>query len=347
MNLAINMRTSMGPLTGVQRYAIELAKRFEECTTRPLQPARNLGAIRGQIWEQFELPGSLDDRSLLWSPGNVGPLRIRNQVVTIHDATTFDHPEWFSWPFALWYRMLLPRLAKRVRGIVTVSEDSKRRLLAHLNVPDEKIRVIYNGVSSDLSPAPQEHLGALRGRLGLKKKYFAYLGSLEPRKNLKNLLDAWRSVARDLPEFELLIVGSASKIFAGETKDDVPMHCRFLGRLPDEDLPAFLSGAHALVYPSLYEGFGLPPLEAMACGVRVAVSDIPVLREVCSTEATYFDPLDIISIQDSLVELAAEESCNRQAFIDKGRERARGFSWERSACQHIEYFQEMGWKSHV
>lgn len=347
MSLAINMRTAMGSLTGVQRYALELSKRIDPDVSSRFAPDRILGGLKGQVWEQFSLPYIARKSSLLWSPGNVGPLRVRNQVVTIHDATTFDHPEWFDRKFALWYRFLLPKLAKRVRGIITVSQDSKERLVKCLGVDGDKIRVIHNGVSQELAPAGSASTRTFQRKLGITNPYFAYIGSLEPRKNLETLMKAWRMAASEMPQCELLIAGAGGNVFSGGDTHDVPERCRFVGRLPDEDLAPFLSGARALVYPSLYEGFGLPPLEAMACGTRVAVSDIPVLREVCGEDASYFDPINNTSIAEALLGIDRESERFRTERIEKGLKRAAGFTWERSARLHRTFFEELGCKQDV
>ncbi len=338
------MRSTQSPLTGVQRYALEVLNRFpKEYEERKFAPSRSPGTIKGQFWEQLLLPILLSrGGGLLWSPANVGPLAVKNQVVTIHDASTFDHPEWFGRLFATWYRFLLPRLARRSLGVVTVSYDAKRRLLPYLKVPEDKVRVIWNGVSGELSPLPQVDCFEFRKRHSImeEERYFAFVGSLEPRKNLKRLLEAWE-VSGLAKSFSLLIAGSAGRVFAESGLGEPPAGCRFLGRIADEDLNPFLSGAHAFVFPSLYEGFGLPPLEALACGTRVAVSVISVLEEVCGECASYFDPEDVESIAGVLRRLAAESGEEREAAIGKGLIRASTFTWERSAREHMEFFNEI------
>ena len=227
------------------------------------------------------MPG-LCDRRLLWSPGNTGPLACANQVVTIHDASTLDHPEWFERKFAALYGWLLPRLARRVRGIITVSEFSKERLISRLRVEESKIHVVPNGLSEEFRP---EQATEYEGEFGLKDPFFLYVGSLEPRKNLGCLLKAWDEVA--FKDWKLVIVGDRAGIFESVSlKTDSPQVI-FTGRLGNRELLSLYRAAHAFVSPSVYEGFGLPPLEAMACGCPCVVSDIPPHREVCGGAPMY------------------------------------------------------------
>lgn len=343
LSLNVNLRSTLSSLTGVQRYALEVFQRLEPyIATRNTRPAATLGAVGGQLWEQFLLPWKLRSGELLWSPANVGPLSVSRQVVTIHDAATFDHPEWFKGMFSRWYRFLLPLLARRCRGVVTVSHDAKRRLVNHLGVPEEKVKVIWNGVSQALKPARSEDVAELRARYGIRpqSRYFAYVGSLEPRKNLSRLMNAWEEASLG-PGFQLIVAGSAGKVFSGGGCDRLPAGCRAVGRISDEELVALLSGAYGFVYPSLYEGFGLPPLEAMACGARLGISDIPVLREVCGDVAMYFDPLDTRSIAKVLVEMAAEKEANRNEAVRRGLAHVQQFTWEKSAQEHANYFREL------
>lgn len=265
-NVVINTRTLWAPTTGVQRYTRELLNYFgNRC--HAIGPKRLLPGNTGHLWEQLILPWRLKGR-LLWSPANTGPLSVANQVVTIHDAATLDHPEWFAQSFACGYRLLLPRLIKIVRLIITDSEFSRQQLLAHSQVPAEKIIAIPLGVSNHFSPAAPDDLERVRCRYHLERPYLLALGSLEPRKNLNRLLTAWTQLRDRYTDIELLIVGGTGKIFRDPCYGPIPHGVRFLGYVEDQDLPALFSGAMIFVYPSIYEGFGLPPLEAMACGSK-------------------------------------------------------------------------------
>lgn len=336
--ISVNLRTTKGPLTGVQRYALEISQRIPGNSINILAPARRLPSVRGHLWDQFVLPLRIESGQMLWSPANVGPLSVRNQIVTIHDASTLEYPEWFNAKFAYWYRFLLPRLARSSRGIITVSHDAKKRLSRALNVSEGKIRVIYNGVSEKMVPSSSADVDSFKSDNAIKKPYISYVGSLEPRKNLGSLLNAWKILNTD--DFELLIAGEAGRVFSVEGESEIPNGCRFLGRLSDADLKSFLSGSRGFVFPSLYEGFGLPPLEAMGCGTRVAVSEIDVLKEICGDCAVYFDPHSPESIANQLEVLCSEPNAKRSENIANGISHASEFNWERAAREHRDYFEE-------
>ena len=277
--IQFNGRCLVQHLTGVQRYVRELSRSLakELQTLRP-DPAWAHGT-RGHVWEQLYLP-RLCDRRLLWSPGNTGPLICGNQVVTMHDASTLDCPEWFERKFAALYGWLLPKLARRVRAIITVSAFSKERLIARLAVPESKIHVVPNGLSEDFQPKRESELGA-----GLSEPFFLYVGSLEPRKNLGCLLEAWDHAG--FKDWKLVIVGERAGIFENVSLKTNSPQVIFAGRLENRELLNLYHAAHAFVSPSVYEGFGLPPLEAMACGCPCVISDIPSHREMCGFAPTY------------------------------------------------------------
>jgi glycosyltransferase involved in cell wall biosynthesis len=268
----------------------------------------------------------LCDRRLLWSPGNTGPLVCANQVLTIHDASTLDHPEWFERKFAALYGWLLPRLARRVRAIITVSAFSKERLISHLRVAESKIHVVPNGLSEEFRPKQaSEHEGAL----DLKDPFFLYVGSLEPRKNLGCLLKAWDEAA--FKDWKLVIVGDRNQIFESVSlKMDSP-RVLFMGRLGNWDLLSLYRTAHAFVSPSVYEGFGLPPVEAMACGCPCVVSDIPPHREVCDSAPMYVPAHSFKNWVDALREAADWSPDERQRRKQLGLRIAREYSWTKSA----------------
>jgi glycosyltransferase involved in cell wall biosynthesis len=332
--IALNARFYAHRPTGMQRYAIELVRRFAN-QLDPLRPAMALRGPAGHLWEQVYLPSAVRGR-LLWSPNNTGPLAIARQVCTIHDLIPIDRPEWFNPRFAQWYQWLLPRLARRVQHIIAISEYTKQRVIERLRVPASKITVIPNGVDERFSPRPADEIAAMRQALGLPAPYLLSVGSLEPRKNLPRLLDAWRliqsSVDRDL---ELVVAGAtgSSRVFGSVSLDSRP-RVRCIGYVPDERLPALYSGAVALVYPSLYEGFGLPPLEAMACGTPVVTSRTTSLPEVVAARTVLVDPEDVESIACGILQIL-DSADLRETLRKNGIERAKEFSWAKSAEQTL------------
>jgi glycosyltransferase involved in cell wall biosynthesis len=325
----VNVRTLGYGITGVQRYLLSLLP-YMPAELNALKPSQALQGMKGHVWEQFYLPTQLR-RRLLWSPGNTGPITISRQVLTVHDAAALDHPEWFERKFALWYGALLPRLIRNVRAIITVSHFSMERIVRLTGVRPERVQVIPNGVESRFRPIDSQTVQQTKTKYELNNPYLLYVGSLEPRKNLKLLLEAWQ-----LGNFDgatLAVVGASGHLFQKLRFDSIPAGVRLLGRVEDDLLPALYSGAAGFVYPSVYEGFGLPPLEAMACGSPIAVSDIPAHREVCGSSAIYFDPFDPEDLSSKLEMLLRLDHSLRTSHIEGGLNRAASYSWERAASE--------------
>jgi glycosyltransferase involved in cell wall biosynthesis len=361
--IAVNGRFLADRMTGVQRYAFELTRALVAALAQigrglvvlapggaldprasqlPVVPGRS--RLRGYAWEQLELPRMIRrvGGALLWSPANVGPLLVRQQVLTIHDAAVFAHPEWFDRRFALANRLFLPRLARRVRHVVTDSWFSARELTRHGVVPPDRITVI---------PAGASHLGpvddAVSGdppRTGPSGRYVLSVCSLEPRKNLARLLAAW-AVAREraeLADVTLVIVGAAEWLFRdARFPGAATPGIRLTGYVSDEELARYYRHAQAVVYVPLYEGFGLPPLEAMASHVPVLVSDIPPLREVCGAAALYRSPWSVPEIADGLREIVVNASL-RSRLRELGDARRAELTWDRAAEQLAALIERLG-----
>jgi glycosyltransferase involved in cell wall biosynthesis len=324
IKIAINGRFQRRRITGVDRYAHEISKRLagEKYFIAPTHP---LGQITGHLWEQIILPARIQRGDILWSPANAGPWSVRNQVVTIHDASVFDHPEWFNPTFSLWTRLSWKILVKRAKSIITVSDFSRERLMLHLGISEENIHVIHNGVGKPFEPQSQKSIEIVKEKYGLKKPYFLFVGTDEPRKNMAGLVKAFESL--ELKSHSLFVAGATGKVFSNERGWETRALQMYVS---DEELPALYSGAIAVIVPSFYEGFGLSVIEAMACGTPVIASDIPVFRELFEGAALFINPHESMEIADTMAKIIEDKS-TAMALREKGLAHAAKFSWDESA----------------
>jgi glycosyltransferase involved in cell wall biosynthesis len=349
----INGRFLSQTLTGVQRYATELISAFSASepsdlrfivltprdATPPFElehiPIRRVGNLTGHLWEQLELPFYARDGWLL-SLCNTGPLTKRRQIVTIHDAAVFAMPESFSPWFRRWYRLLLPALAKVAARVITVSHFSKGELVRWCGTPPQKITVIYEGKEQALRPVPDR---AVLTRHALVDHPFTFaVSSRDPRKNLKALAQAAERLA-GAPFAVVTAGGTNPKVFQ-DCSDDAAGHIKHLGYVSDGELRALYEAAWCFVYPSRYEGFGLPPLEAMACGCPVITSLAPPMPEVCGEAALYFDPDDPDDLADKIARLMSDAEL-REAMRARGLRHVIQYSWARCAAEHLEVIRQV------
>ncbi|HTY54472.1 MAG TPA: glycosyltransferase family 1 protein [Candidatus Binataceae bacterium] len=340
--IVVNLRSMSADPSGVQRYIGELCARFGEELQR-VAPAKPLQGIRGHVWEQCWLPAQIRSR-LLWSPANTGPLLLRHQVVTVHDVAPLDHPEWFSPKFSGWYRWMVPGLVRRARRVIAVSEFTKSRLVETAGADPAKIAVIPNGVDRRFRPSVSEEIVAVIKQLGIPSpRYVLSLGTLEPRKNLRGQLEAWsRCVGRLPSDTWLVVAGRAGRnhIFSATNPGPAPDRVHFAGFVPDESLPALYGGAIALLYPSIYEGFGLPALEAMASGTVPIVSNSTALPEVVGAGAVTLDPHDSRAIADA-IEMLVTKPDVRMRLREQALRRAGEFNWETTAARTWDLLQRV------
>jgi glycosyltransferase involved in cell wall biosynthesis len=353
--ILVNARFLAQRVTGVQRYAMEIVRALDRPALHALverlgaslvllapkgveDPGfdrlklRHAGRLEGNPWVQLELPYHARGR-VLWSPTNVGPMFHGRHVVTIHDASVLDHPEWFNPRFAAWYRLVLPQVARRALRVLTVSEFSRGRLVETLGLDPRRVSVVHNGVDPGFGPKDPQTVAPVRSRLGLPESYVLALGSLEPRKNTAGLLKAWALLLarRAVPEeVHLVIAGGRASVFREFDLPGLPERVVFAGYVEDPDLPALYSGAEAFVYPSLYEGFGLPVLEAMACGIPVVSSNNTSIPEVAGDAALLVDPRDVESLAGGIQQVLDDDGLRRTART-AGLERAKLFGWDGAA----------------
>ncbi|MFN8414509.1 MAG: glycosyltransferase family 1 protein [Anaerolineales bacterium] len=324
VKIAINGRFQQRRITGVDRHAHEISKRLT-AEKYFITPNHSLGQIIGHFWEQFILPAKIQRSDVLWSPANAGPWSVSNQVVTLHDASVFDHPEWFNPTFAAWTRLSWKMLAKRAKAIITVSNFSQERLSFHLSIPREKIHVIYNGVGEPFEPQSQIAIELIKEKYELNKPYFLFVGTDEPRKNVAGLVQAWENL--NLKSHSLFIAGEEGKVFANQKVREARSLQTYVS---DEELPALYSGATAFIVPSFYEGFGLTVLEAMACGTPVIISDIPVFRELFEETALFINPFEPKEIANAMLKIIEDKSLAMK-LRERGLIHAAKFSWDESA----------------
>lgn len=276
--IVINGRFLARRVTGVERHGREILRciggNYRVASTRRQ-------GWTGHAWEQFILPAKLSRHSILWSPANTGPLLVRDQALTIHDISPLEHPEWFQTNFALWYRLFLPVLARRVQIIFTPSEYVKQKVSQRFGI--RNVMVTPNGVDHTVF-----HPGAKQTLPDLPECYVLFVGTLEPRKNLDLLLRAWSEIKEDFRDTGLVIVGVSGHVFRNVAYRHPLEHVRFLGYVDDETLAGLYANATLFVLPSQDEGFGLPALEAMASGAPVIVSDGGALPEVVGEAGMIF-----------------------------------------------------------
>ncbi len=277
------------------------------------------------LWEQLILPWTARSGVLLNLCG-ASPWLGRRQICALHDAAVFDVPQAYGRAFRCWYRALFRHQAKRALRLLTVSTFSRRRLATALPCAPSRIAVVPNG--GDHLQALESDAAALP-RLGLSREaYFLVVGSASPAKNLARLWAALALLPNGASRWRLVVVGPSSPgVFARTTGRPPDGRVQWAGAVDDATLKALYEGALALVFPSLYEGFGLPPLEAMACGCPVIAARIEALLEVCGDAALYVDPQQPMALAEAMTRVAEDEGL-RKRLSGAGRERARAWTWD-------------------
>lgn len=318
-DIVINGRFLSRRVTGVERYGREILRYFDgKCRIERTQ----VNGMMGHAWEQFILPRKLKPESILWSPANTGPLIIRNQALTIQDLSVLEHPEWFQPSFAAWYRLFLPILVKRIKVIFVPSEHVEKNLKARFGI--NHVSAISSGVNTEIfSPTARQTTYAL------PQRYILFVGSLEPRKNLLGLLGAWNIIKQEFPDVTLVIAGETGRVFRKMKLPRAQAQVLFIGYVESE-LPALYANAEIFILPSFDEGFGLPVIEAMACGTPVIVSDGGALPEVVGDAGLIFSLSKPDNLSTAMEQYLSDERL-RRSMKEKGLARAKLFSWQSAA----------------
>ncbi len=317
---------------------IQLPANFQVITIRPALPVLRIPfAMPYTAWRQSS--------DILHVTYNAPPFCPCATVVTVHDISFRLFPEWFSPRDRLILSTLVPLSIRHAARVLTVSEYSKRDLVREYRVPPQKVVVTPDAAAEHYRPLEDPvRLAAIRRQYGLADKFILAVGNLQPRKNLHRLLEAYKRLCAcdDLPQ--LAIVGRSlwqgSHIVKLVADYGLENRVVFTGYVPETDLPWLYNAALCLVFPSLYEGFGLPVLEAMACGTPVVATSASAVPEVAQDAALVFDPRSVDEIAQALHDMLSNEPL-RQQLSRKGRERARLFSWERTARITQETYREI------
>jgi glycosyltransferase involved in cell wall biosynthesis len=310
-----------------------------------------LESSRGySIREQLHVPWVLmrEKPDVYHAPHYVLPLAVPSRsVVTIHDCIHLMFPQYLPNRMAHVYaRVSMWGSAKRSNRILTVSEASKRDIIRFFNVKPDKVVVVYNAIDERFWTRPtEEEVTRVRERYQLQHRFVLYVGNIKPHKNLVRLIQAFERLRKEpFDELTLLIIGDEiSKLPAlrhAVHKYKLHKQVRFLGFVPDKTLAVLYHLASVFVFPSLYEGFGLPPLEAMASGTPVVTSNVSSMPEVAGDAALLVDPYQVESIVDALRRVLTD-SALADDLRHKGLVRARGFSWERSVARTLALYQEV------
>jgi glycosyltransferase involved in cell wall biosynthesis len=343
-SLVVNCRFLTRPVTGVERFAYEIATRLVESVAditllappdipagtrlagKEVQP---VGRLHGHLWEQISLPlylRSLGSPTLI-DLANTGPVLWPEQVYTLHDVAFITQPDSYRLMFRLAYRVIAGTLVRRAAHVVTVSSFSRDEIHRVFRRPDVPIDIVPNAVSTFVSEPGSLDVRSLEGG-----EYFLAVGSAAPHKNTATLVDAYALLRRQMVNPPLLaIVGGESRGFNRVTAGDGVAGVVELGRVSDEQLARLYARAVAFVYPSLYEGFGIPPLEAQAAGTPVVVSRRrPFTDLIEESGALWCDPEDAASIASALEQVARSPELRKQ-LAENGMENASRYSWDDSA----------------
>lgn len=346
MRIIINGRFLTQPVTGVQRFAEEITAQLSmkiddlciavhdinSVVNKELISRFNIIEVKGgdgHYWEQVTLPVFLkkNGRPLLINLGNTAPSLYKNKIVTHHDVTYIRYPQSYPFSFRLFYRLLTPVMFRNSKKILTVSEFSKKEICNVYGVDSSKIAVVYNAVNPQFTPAEVE--------LVKQKPYILAVSSQNFHKNFHGLVDAFTSTKLNVG---LKIIGHKAKAFSDVELNVDDFRVEYIGRVTDCQLVELYRGATAFVFPSLYEGFGIPPLEAQSCGCPVISSDAASMKEVLMNSALFFDPNNRNEIREAIEEIVSNQSI-RDDLIERGFINVERFSWEKSASNVLEIIE--------
>jgi glycosyltransferase involved in cell wall biosynthesis len=323
--------------SGVQRHAQEIAKALQvadNTITTVIPKYKN--RYYQQIWEHTLLPFYARKYDILYCPSNIAPLYLPKKTklaLTLHDLAFLDFPKQYSSVFQKYYAFLVPKNIQRAEYILTISNFSKKRIIQEYPWVKNKINVIHHGISSHFLPSGQP-----------KSNYVLYVGAMNRIKNFQVLLEIFLT-----PEFKnidlKMILPNASTFSDDEHINTLIRRAKeaanidIIDQVNQDELKTYYQNAKLFVFPSFHESFGFPPLEAMACGTPVIVSNVTALPEVCGDAAVYIDPNDIHDLSEK-IQMTLKNDILLQKLASMGLLHAKKFTWEKAACEYLNILQE-------
>ena len=376
MRIGIDARTLLGPRTGIGRYSYNVvpnllaidphnkyvlfvdrkstlsfpSSSYDKRIVGPLNFSRaSMRKVFSPLWTNFFLPRALkrEGIDLLFCPNFVSPLKkVCKTIVVIHDLAAILYPGLHDKIYSFYLRNMLSVTCRKIDRIITVSEASKRDVIRLFKVPENRIKVISLAVEDIFKPVDDpDMIKRIARKYGLVKNFILYVGTLERRKNVTGLIKAYGKLRKNkLISRQLAVVGKKGWQYPDIAKairdSGFERDILLAGYVPDEDLVYIYNAADLFVYPSLYEGFGFPPLEAMACGTPVITSHVTALPEVVGDAAILVDPEDIDGLAEAMHDVLSQNSL-RLKLIEKGLERVKHFSWENVAKKTLSVYNRV------
>ncbi|MFN3550201.1 MAG: glycosyltransferase family 4 protein [Endomicrobiia bacterium] len=359
MKIGIDCRELKGKITGIGRFLIEFLKKaraykefefvlfgnqYTNFQNEVFSEYKKI-VIPGKItffWDQFKLKNVLEKNNLdlFFSPYYKVP--IFSDIPLINSL--FDVIYLMVKPYRnqlknrIHIKNFIKIASKKVKKTLTCSNSTKNDLIEHLSLPEEKIEVVYLSVDERFVPQTTQKIFEIKNKYGIYKKYILYVGNFSPHKNVKNLIEAYKILQKEIrQDYTLVLIGDRRTVVAKFIEPDKSDNYIVIENVPDDDLAALYSGAELFVFPSLYEGFGLPPLEAMACGCPVISSNTSSMPEILGDACLYFNPYDVEEIKGK-IKIVLEKHSLRNELIQKGFERVKNYSTEKMVKKLLEVF---------
>ncbi len=370
MKISFNAMLLSAPSFGIRSYIYNLLKNFFDLDKvneyliysgsddfdskdnfKIIRPFKNkISASRRILWEHFVLPKLLNNgkTDLFHMPDHILPvLSVKaKKVITIHDLSFYIYPETFNFSKRFYKKLLTPYSVKNADFIIADSNSTKSDIIKLFSYQEQKIKVVYIGVSEMFKKINDQNLlKKIRSKRRLPKNFIIFVGTLEKRKNIELLIDSFADLIRQKKiDHDLIIVGKKGWLFEGIfekiNKKELAGRVKFIFDTTDDELPILYNLADLMVYPSLYEGFGLPVVESMACGCPVITSNVSSLKEIACGAAILINPRDKEELSYYIEKVLTDENL-RNDLITKGFQRAKNFTWRKCAEETLQIYNSI------